>query len=187
MHANHLSERNHFLWFFFGALSATFLMSIFVLNPTLDPQARVFSWPQLQLQFAYTPARGDAVLASWGEGAADRYLSVIWIDVLFALSYGPFFCLLIRALGGGTRWALVPLAEMATNLVETSLEIYWVLAHTPENPLFVVFLIHSVVATIKWFILVPIYFVHSAILFRRLLMARLLAGVRVMAPGAIDR
>jgi hypothetical protein len=182
--ANHLVRQNRLLWFFFAALAATFLASIFVLNPTLDPESRVFSWPQLQLQFAYTPQRGDAVLARWGDGAAERYLRVIWIDILFALSYGPFFFLLIRRLGGGAAWALVPLLEMGTNLVETSLEIYWVVAHSPANPLFAAFLVHSIVATIKWCVLVPVYLLHSAILLRRALMARLIANAQfVPFPG----
>jgi hypothetical protein len=182
MRAKHLPVRNRLLWFFFASLGATFLASIFVLNPTLDPQASAFSWPQLQLQFAFTPERGDAVLKYWGEGAEGRYFSVIWIDVLFALSYGPFFYLLIRRLGGGAPWALVPLLEMGTNLVETSLEIYWVAAHSAQNPLFAAFFIHSIVATIKWLILVPLYLLHTAILLRRAMIARLLAAA-TMAPS----
>jgi hypothetical protein len=154
------------LWFVF--LAVTFLASITIVNPTMNPNLPgFFNYAQLQLQFAYTPENGVKVLESWGPGAVDRYLSVIWIDVLFALSYGPFFYMLIKRLDGGAFWAIVPLLEMATNLIETSLEIYWVINHTPDNMMFGLFLTHSIVASIKWLVLVPIYLVHSAILLKK--------------------
>jgi hypothetical protein len=163
--------RNHklaSLWFVF--LAITFLASIFVVNPTLRPESSlgVFRYPQLELQFAYTPERGMAVLESWGAGSTDRYLSVIWIDILFALSYGPFFFMLLRRLGAGLVAMVVPLVEMVTNLIETSLEIYWVTHHTVLEPLFATFLTHSVIATLKW-ALVPVYLVHSLVLIYRAL------------------
>ncbi len=154
------------LWFVF--LAATTLASILVVNPTMNPHSgNVFNFAQLQLQFSYTPENGMKVLESWGPGATDRYLSVIWIDVLFALSYGPFFYMLIKKLGGGFWWSIVPLLEMGTNLVETSLEIYWVINHTVTNQMYALFLTHSIVASIKWLVLVPIYLVHSVILLSR--------------------
>ncbi len=158
--------------FTWSALFAiTLLASILILNPTLNPQCRIFSWPQLQLQFAYTPENGMKVLESWGAGAIERYFSVIWIDLIFALSYGPAFALYIRRLGGTAAACLVPLVEMTTNLIETSLEMYWVGHHTPDHPLFAPFLIHSIIATIKW-ALVPVYSVHLAMLFYNWLRSR---------------
>lgn len=145
-------------------LAITFLASILIVNPTLDPNRSVFSWPQLQLQFAYTPLNGIKVLQSWGPGSIDRYFSVIWIDLIFALSYGPAFSIYIRRMGGGVAWSLVPFVEMITNLVETSLEIYWVGHHSPDNLLFTPFFVHSIVATIKW-ALVPVYTAHGVYLF----------------------
>jgi|SRR3954468_1076511 hypothetical protein len=171
------------LWSFF--LLLTFLASIFILNPTLNPQRSVFSWPQLQLQFAYTPQNGIRVLQSWGPGAIDRYFSVIWIDLLFALSYGPSFFFYIRRMGGSTAASLVPLVEMSTNLTETSLEMYWVGHHAPGHLLFAVFLTHSIIATIKW-ILVPIYFIHTGMLFYRSLRSRAL-GVAFRRPSEVPR
>lgn len=152
------------LWFVF--LVITILASILVLNPTLDPNKSMFSWPQLELQFSYIPDNGDAVLERWGEGSRERYLSYIWIDILFALSYGPFFAMLIRSLGGHRLWVLLPLIEMCTNLTETSLEIWWVSAHTEANPMFGVFLTHSLIATVKW-AMVPFYLWHSVALVYR--------------------
>jgi len=153
------------LWFIF--LAITFFASIFYVNPTLDPNATGIAIPQWELQFAFTPENGMNVLEGWGFGAKDRYLHVIWIDILFALSYGPFFYMLIRKLDGRLSWSLVPIAEMGTNLIETSLEIYWVKHHTSSEPMFAIFLTHSIVASIKWLILVPIYLVHSVILIRK--------------------
>jgi hypothetical protein len=152
-------------------LMVTLLASIFILNPTLNPENRVFSWPQLQLQFAYTADNGIKVLESWGPGSIDRYFSVIWIDLIFALSYGPAFGLYIRRLGGSVASSLLPLVEMSTNLVETSLEMYWVANHTPDNPMGALFLTHSIIATIKW-ALVPIYSVHMGLLFYNWLRSR---------------
>jgi hypothetical protein len=152
-------------------LTITFLASIFILNPTLNPEHRVFSWPQLQLQFAYTPENGMKVLESWGPGSIDRYFSVIWIDLIFALSYGPAFSLYIRRLGGSTAASMLPLVEMVTNLIETSLEMYWVGHHSPDNLLYAPFLTHSIIATIKW-ALVPVYSVHMGLLFYNWLRSR---------------
>ncbi len=156
------------LWFVF--LAITFLASIFIVNRTLSPESTlgVLRYPQLQLQFAYTPENGMRVLESWGPGSEGRYLSVIWIDILFALSYGPFFFMLLRNLGAGVVAMVVPLVEMVTNLVETSLEIFWVVHHSALEPLFAVFLTHSIIATVKW-ILVPVYLVHSGFLIYRAL------------------
>ncbi|MBN1205644.1 MAG: hypothetical protein JXB05_12060 [Myxococcaceae bacterium] len=152
-------------------LTITFLASIFIVNPTLNPERSVFSWPQLQLQFAYTPENGMKVLESWGPGSMDRYFSVIWIDLVFAISYGPAFGLYIRKMGGSVAASLLPLVEMATNLVETSLEIYWVANHSLNNLLYAPFLTHSIIATIKW-ALVPIYSVHMGLLFYNWLRSR---------------
>lgn len=152
------------LWF--GFLATSTLAGIFVLNPKLDPDKSIFSMPQLNLQFSYTPENGQAVLNSWGAGATDRYLDWIWIDLAWALSYGPFFAMLIWALGGKRSWALLPLVEMCLNLTETSLEMWWVGAHTASDPMFGVFLLHSVLATIKW-AMVPLYLGHSGILIYR--------------------
>jgi hypothetical protein len=123
------------------------------------------SWPQLQLQFAYVPEIGIEVLKSWGEGSRDRYSSWIWIDILFALSYGPFFYMLLKNLGASRPLYLIPLVEMITNLIETLMEIYWVQNHSESNLMTGIFLAHSVIATIKWS-LVPIYLAHSAVLIR---------------------
>ncbi|WP_394826128.1 hypothetical protein [Pendulispora albinea] len=151
------------LWSFFFLV--TFLASILIVNPTLNPQRAILSWPQLQLQFAYTPENGIKVLESWGAGSIDRYFSVIWIDLVFAVSYGPAFFFYIRRLGGSTASCMVPLVEAVTNLIETSLEIYWVgHHHAPDNMLAAPFLIHSIIATIKWS-LVPVYSIHLGMLF----------------------
>jgi hypothetical protein len=152
------------LWFVF--LAITFTVSIVVLNPTLDPSKSIFGWPQLELQFSYTPDNGDQVLQSWGGDARARYLGYIWIDILFALSYGPFFTMLLRSLGARGFWSFIPLIEMCTNLTETSLEMWWVNSHTEANPMFAVFLTHSLIATVKW-ALVPIYLWHSGALIYR--------------------
>jgi hypothetical protein len=152
-------------------LAVTFFASIFILNPTLNPHRRILSWPQLQLQFAYTPQNGMDVLQSWGPGSIDRYFSVIWIDLLFALSYGPAFFLYIRRLGGSMASSLLPLVEMTTNLIETSLEIYWVGHHTSTHLLFGTFLTHSIIATIKW-ALVPVYSIHMGMLIYNWLRSR---------------
>jgi hypothetical protein len=152
------------LWFVFLVLSTA--AGMFVLNPILDPDRSIFSMPQLNLQFSYTPENGDVVLDTWGAGAEQRYLSWIWIDLAWALSYGPFFSMLIWKLSRHRVWALVPLVEMSLNLTETSLEIWWVGAHTPAQPMFAVFLLHSILATIKWAI-VPFYLVHSGLLIYR--------------------
>lgn len=140
-------------WFLF--LSATFNASIYVLNPSLDASGSQWSAPQLELQFAYTAENGVAVLDSWRDGGAN-YLRLIWIDLLFALSYGPFFFLWIRKLGGSHTIANIALGEMFSNWTETSMEIYWVVNHTPESPLGILFLAHSLIATVKW-CLVPVY------------------------------
>lgn len=157
-----LASKNRLISLWFVFLSITFLASILYLNPTLDPNKSVLSYPQLELQFAYTPDNGVKVLERWGENSAAVYLSVIWIDVLFALSYGPFFFMLLRRLSGLLFAALIPLIEMLTNLVETSMEIYWVANHGADNPMLGLFLTHSIIATIKW-ILVPIYLVHTIV------------------------
>lgn len=141
------------MWFLF--LSLTFNASIYVLNPSLDVSGSQWSTPQLDLQFAYTAERGAAVVSSWHNGGAN-YLRLIWIDLLFALAYGPFFFLWIRKLGGSHTIANIALGEMFTNWTETSMEIYWVANHTPETPLGTLFLVHSLIATIKWS-LVPVY------------------------------
>ena len=159
------------LWFVF--LSVTFLASIFVLNPILSGKGPV-SWPQLQLQFAYLPEFGIRVLRSWGEGSEERYLSWIWIDILFALSYGPFFYMLLKNLGAPRLWYVIPLIEMTTNLIETSLEIYWVRNYSSSNLLTAIFLTHSIIATIKW-ALVPIYLAHSSMLIRHWFLRRAVA------------
>lgn len=148
------------LWFVF--LAATFLASIFVLNPILSGAGPV-SWPQLELQFAYWPEKGISVLEHWGAGSKDRYLGWIWIDILFALSYGPFFYMLLKNCGASRIFYLIPIVEMITNLIETSMEIYWVQNHTSTELMTGLFLTHSIIATIKWS-LVPIYLVHSVVL-----------------------
>lgn len=152
-------------------LAITFFASIFILNPTLNPQGRVFSWPQLQLQFAYTPQNGMKVLESWGSGSIDRYFSVIWIDLVFALSYGPAFALYIRRMGGSVASSCVPLIEAATNLTETTLEMYWVGHHSATHLLWAPFLTHSIIATIKW-AMVPFYTGHMIMLFYHWLRSR---------------
>lgn len=166
-------------------LAVTFLASIFILNPTLNPEHRVFSWPQLQMQFAYTAENGMKVLESWGPGSRERYLSVIWIDLIFALSYGPAFALYIRRLGGSAISSLLPLMEMMTNLVETSLEMYWVANHTAADPMNALFLTHSVIATIKW-ASVPVYSIHMGLLFYNWLRSRSM-DVAFQRPGQTRR
>lgn len=150
------------LWFVF--LAITFLASIFFLNPMLSGDGPV-SWPQLQLQFSYFPENGMSVLESWGEGSKERYLSWIWIDILFAFSYGPFFYMLLKNCGVSRIFYLIPLIEMVTNLIETSMEIYWVQNHSSSHLMTEVFLIHSIIATIKWS-LVPIYLVHTSLMIK---------------------
>jgi hypothetical protein len=162
-----LISRNRLTSLLFVCTALAALAHILVVNRTMNPSSTVIvSHSELELQFAFTPENGMRVLQSWGPGATGRYLSVIWIDVLFALFYGPFFYLLIRALGGGLFWATLPVLDMLANFVETSLEIYWVTSHTPDNPLFAPFFIHSIVASFKWF-LVPVYWVYIFILLRR--------------------
>jgi hypothetical protein len=160
------------LWFGFLVLSTA--AGMFVLNPILDPDRSVFSMPQLNLQFSYTSENGDAVLSSWGADASARYLDWIWIDLAWALSYGPFFAMLIWKLSGNRLWAAVPLVEMCLNLTETSLEMWWVGAHTAADPMSGVFLLHSVLATVKWAI-VPWYLGHTALLVYR--------GIRDLRAG----
>lgn len=148
------------LWFVF--LTITFLASIFILNPILSGVGPV-SWPQLQLQFSYFPETGVDVLESWGAGSKERYLNWIWIDILFAFSYGPFFYMLLKNFGASRIYYIIPLIEMTTNLIETSMEIYWVQHHTTLDLMTGIFLTHSIIATIKW-LLVPIYLVHTTLL-----------------------
>jgi hypothetical protein len=157
---------NKILTLWFGFLVLTTAAGMFVLNPILDPDRSIFSMPQLNMQFSYTPENGDAVLADWGAGASERYLDWIWIDLAWALSYGPFFSMLIWKLSGNRLWSLLPLAEMCLNLTETSLEMWWVGTHTPANPMLGVFLTHSILATIKW-AMVPCYLGHTGLLIFR--------------------
>jgi hypothetical protein len=161
-----LAAARRLLTLWFGFLAVTTLAGVFVLNPLLDPDRSIFSMPQLNLQFSYTPENGQQVLDSWGAGAADRYLDWIWIDLAWALSYGPFFAMLIWTLGGHRIWVALPLVEMCLNLTETSLEMWWVGAHTPADPMFGVFLAHSILATVKW-AMVPLYLCHSGVLIHR--------------------
>jgi hypothetical protein len=146
------------LWFLF--LVITFFMSILVVNPTMNPDNSAINYAQLQLQFAYSAENGINVLESWGGDAKSRYLSVIWIDVLFALSYGPFFFLLLRRFNVRGPASYIPLLEMLTNLTETSMEIFWMVNHSPSELYNGLYLTHSIIATIKWS-LVPIYLIHS--------------------------
>ena len=161
-----LAAHNKVLTLWFGFLVLSTAAGAFVLNPILDPDRSILSMPQLNLQFSYTPENGDAVLNSWGAGASARYLDWIWIDLAWALSYGPFFAMLIWKLSGNRLWTLLPLAEMCLNLTETSLEMWWVGAHTPAEPMSGVFLLHSVLATIKW-AMVPCYLGHTGVLIVR--------------------
>lgn len=152
------------LWL--GFLVLTTAAGAFVLNPILDPDKSIFSMPQLNLQFSYTPENGQAVLDSWGGSAEERYLDWIWIDLAWAVSYGPFFAMLIWALSRNRAWALLPLFEMCLNLTETSLEMWWVSAHTATEPMTGVFVLHSVLATVKW-AMVPCYLGHTGLLIYR--------------------
>jgi hypothetical protein len=157
-------DSNALLWFWSVLLAITTLASIFVLNPRLDPHGRVLSWPQLQLQLAFTPKNGVAVLESWGPDAVERYSRVIWIDLLFALSYGPALSLYAWRMGRSSIWAVVPLVAMAANLLETSAEMYWVAHHSVTHPLFALFFSHSLLATVEW-LFAPIYMIQLAMLF----------------------
>jgi hypothetical protein len=146
------------------ALIITIIQLGFV-NNYINPNSL---WPinpaQAQLQLAFSADAGFEIVRNWGEGARERYLQVIAIDIIWPFTYGPFFAMLIYRLGGGFFWSLVPLLEASTNLVETSLEIYWMVYATPEQPMAGLFLTHSIVASIKWFVCIPIYFVHSGAL-----------------------
>lgn len=147
------------LVFLFILLMMTISASIFYLNPSLDINNSPVSWPQLQMQFAYTAENGRAVLEGWGENSRARYLSVIWIDMVFAISYGVFGFFFFKKLGAHQFWCILPLIEMTSNLIETNMEVYWVYASTPENPMNALFFAHCILATIKWTI-VPFYAFH---------------------------
>jgi hypothetical protein len=166
--------RSHKLLVIWGVLViiTTWTQLLFVNNYINPNSGRLFNPAQLQLQFAFTAEAGAEVLRSWGPGGAQRYLQVIWIDVAFALSYGPFFYMLIKRLNGGFWWSIVPLLEMGSNLIETSIEIYWVINHGPGNMMPGLFFFHSVVAAIKWLVLVPTYFIHSGLLVASVLRRR---------------
>lgn len=179
-----LAAANKITTVWFGILVVTTALGMFVLNPILDPDRSIFSMPQLNLQFSYTPDNGDAVLADWGAGAADRYLDWIWIDLAWALSYGPFFAMLIWKLSGNRLWAIVPLVEMCLNLTETSLEMWWVGTHTQADPMFGVFLAHSILATIKWAI-VPWYLGHTGLLVYRAVRENRAANAVEPAPALV--
>jgi len=43
------------------------------------------------LQLAYTPADFASVLTVWGKQGASYYINTIWIDFVYALSYGFMF------------------------------------------------------------------------------------------------
>lgn len=176
--------RSHKLLVLWGVLVVvtTWTQLLFVNNYINPDSGRLFNAAQLQLQFAFTADAGVEVLRSWGIGGAERYLQVIWVDVAFALSYGPFFYMLIKRLDGGSWWAIVPLLEMGSNLVETSIEIYWVINHAPGNMMPGLFFFHSVVAAIKWLVLVPTYFLHSGLLVRAALRNRQSRGLAPL-PG----
>jgi hypothetical protein len=146
------------------ALAITFIQLAFVNNYINPNNIYILNPAQMQLQLAFSAERGFDIVQSWGPGARERYLQVIAIDVIWPFCYGPFFAMLIYRLGGGTFWSMVPIMEASTNLVETSLEIYWMLYATPENPHAVLFFTHSVVASIKWFVCIPTYFIHSGML-----------------------
>lgn len=177
-----LAADNKIITLWFGFLVLTTAAGMFVLNPILDPDRSIFSMPQLNLQFSYTPENGDAVLSEWGADAATRYLDWIWIDLAWALSYGPFFAMLIWRLSGNLLWSVVPLVEMCLNLTETSLEMWWVGAHTPTDPMFGVFLLHSVLATIKWAI-VPWYLGHTGLLIHRAVRRARAEGAAAPVPS----
>jgi hypothetical protein len=166
--------RSHKLLVFWGVLVVvtTWTQLLFVNNYINPDSGRLFNAAQLQLQFAFTAEAGMEVLRSWGPGGAERYLQVIWVDVAFALSYGPFFYMLIKRLAPGSWWAGVPLLEMGSNLIETAIEVYWVINHSPDNMMPGLFFFHSVVAAIKWLVLVPTYFIHSGLLIRNALRNR---------------
>lgn len=168
------------LWGVF--LIVTTWTQLLLVNNYINPDSgRLFNMAQLQLQFAFTPENGVEVLRSWGVGGAERYLQVIWIDVAFALSYGPFFYMLIRKLNGGFFWSIISLLEMSTNFIETGIEIYWVINHAPNNMMAGAFLFHSVMASIKWFILVPTYLIHSTFLVLSTWMSRNAKGLTLNA------
>ncbi|MEM1301778.1 MAG: hypothetical protein AAGH17_04275 [Pseudomonadota bacterium] len=150
-----------------AALTITIVQLTYV-NPYINPGHEGLINPaQLSLQLSFFEERGLAVIEGWGPGGAERYLDIIWVDILWPFTYGPFFFMLIRTLEGNTWAAWLPILEGVTNLVETSIEIYWVTQIGTDAQLGGAFFFHSCVAAFKWFILVPSYFIHSAILLRR--------------------
>lgn len=144
----------------FGVLALVItLVQVTFVNPYINPDSDGFlNTAQLQLQFAFFDEVGREVVQSWGPGAAERYLEVIWIDLLWPFTYGPFFALLIYTLGGRMIWALIPLVEGVSNLIETGLEIYWMINLDEPGSLATLFFVHSVVAAFKWLVCVPSYF-----------------------------
>ena len=145
----------------FIALCITILQLVFV-NNYINPHSQsLINGAQARLQLAFTAEKGFEVVQSWGEGGRERYLQVIGIDLIWPLTYGPFFAMLIYRMKGGLFWSIVPLFEALTNWTETGLEIHWILHATPALPMQTVFLVHSIVASIKWFMCIPTYFIHT--------------------------
>ncbi|MEQ8965191.1 MAG: hypothetical protein RID91_05140 [Azospirillaceae bacterium] len=159
---------NPWLCFFGAAAAAITVVQLVFVNNYIDPRSEAWvNAAQLRLQFAFFVDRGLAVVESWGPGGPERYLSVIWIDLLWPFTYGPAFFLLIRKLDGLSPWAFMPMLEAGSNLIETSLEIYWMANIERAADMPVLFFAHGVVAAIKWLVLVPTYFAHSGLLLWR--------------------
>lgn len=67
----------------------------------LEPGPRT---SQLQLQFAWSAERTQAILADWGAAGQERVVRGLYADFLFLAGYASLLALLVRRIGRYSRW-----------------------------------------------------------------------------------
>ncbi|HHB90144.1 MAG TPA: hypothetical protein ENK60_02415 [Anaerolineae bacterium] len=128
----------------------------------------------LHLQLAFTPQRFQAVLAAWDQAIIHEFLTTLWMDYLYAASYGLALASWLAWLsrkgnqppsrGALTLFALPLIAGLA-DWLENTLHFFMIAIHHNASA-HLVFLA-SLAASIKWLAILLSFLALLALLLRR--------------------
>ena len=168
MAVDRIGEKNIVLLFLMTTLTL-FYFVMFQINPSLDG---VDGMGVLQLQLAFDKSVGEKIINAWKNLTPLKFQFAMWVDSLYALSYGLFFASLASFTLKSknmftTRYRyLVYLPFLATILdwIENIIEAIFVSSVGSISS--TLFFLHSVVASIKWLCL-PMLFILLILILKR--------------------
>jgi len=147
-----------------------FAVIMFYVNPSIDSKNGL---EVLYLQLSFEKEIGTQIVKSWTQTGINRFLELIWLDYIYALSYSIFFSSLLFKLQTinykKSMIIYIPFIAGILDAIENTFEILFL--NNMEKFSNTLFFIHSLVASLKWLVL-PIVLVLLVYYFKKNLLLR---------------